>query len=172
MVSMVQVQTMTTGQAAGESSMKARIRFVRRGLTRRHVRALRGVAHTRGVTLIEVMIVVVILGLIAGGVAVAVFPKYNEAQVKTTTTSAMELRRATEMWRGSHASDQCPTLEQLKQDKAVDSASKLTDAWNSPFKITCQDDETTVISYGHDKKEGTPDDIIVPAQGDQSGDQK
>src|SRR5580704_16426317 len=93
-------------------------------------------AITRGVTLIEVMIVVVILGLIAGGVAVAVFPKYNEAQIKTTKTSAMELRRATEMWRGTHASDQCPTLEQLRQDKAVDSASKLTDAWNDPFKIT------------------------------------
>src|SRR5271154_283815 len=68
----------------------------------------------RGVTLIEVMIVVVILGLIAGGVAVAVFPKFKEAQIKTTKTIAMELRRATEMWRGLHASDQCPSLEQLR----------------------------------------------------------
>ncbi len=118
----------------------------------------------RGVTLIEVMIVVVILGLIAGGVAVAVFPKFTEAQIKTTRTSAMELRRATETWRATHASDQCPTLEQLKQDKAVDSASKLTDAWDDPFKIVCQDDETVVISFGHDKKEGTPDDIVVPEQ--------
>src|ERR1700679_2238135 len=82
----------------------------------------------RGVTLIEVMIVVVILGLIASGVAVAVFPRFKEAQVKTTKTSAMELRRATEMWRGLHASDQCPSLEQLRTDKALDTASKLTDA--------------------------------------------
>lgn len=116
----------------------------------------------RGVTLIEVMIVVVILGLIAGGVAVAVFPKFKEAQIKTTKTSAMELRRATEMWRGTHASDQCPTVEQLRADKAFDSASKLTDAWDSPFKITCEDDETIVLSYGPDKKEGSADDIRVP----------
>ena len=116
----------------------------------------------RGVTLIEVMIVVVILGLIAGGVAVAVFPKFKEAQIKTTKTSAMELRRATEMWRGLHASDQCPSLEQLRTDKALDTASKLTDAWDSPFKITCEDDETIVQSNGPDKKEGTADDIHVP----------
>jgi general secretion pathway protein G len=116
----------------------------------------------RGVTLIEVMIVVVILGLIAGGVAVAVFPKFKEAQIKTTKTSAMELRRATEMWRGMHASDQCPTVDQLRADKAFDTASKLTDAWDSPFKITCEDDETIVQSNGPDKKEGTADDIRVP----------
>jgi general secretion pathway protein G len=153
MVSLVAVLRMLTG----EGSMDARA--VRK---RRRSRA-------RGVTLIEVMIVVVILGLIAGGVAVAVFPKFTEAQIKTTRTSAMELRRATETWRATHASDQCPTLEQLKQDKAVDSASKLTDAWDDPFKVVCQDDETVVISYGHDKKEGTPDDIVVP---EQSSDQK
>jgi general secretion pathway protein G len=116
----------------------------------------------RGVTLIEVMIVVVILGLIAGGVAVAVFPKFKEAQVKTTKTSAMELRRATEMWRGTHASDECPTVEQLRADKAFDSASKLTDAWDMPFHISCDSDETIVSSNGPDKKEGTADDIRVP----------
>ncbi len=117
----------------------------------------------RGVTLVEVMIVVVILGLIAGGVAVAVFPKLKEAQVKTTRTSAMELRGAAEIWRGAHASDECPTPEQLKAEKAINSASKLTDAWDDPFKIACEDDETIVTSMGPDKKEGTQDDIRVPA---------
>jgi general secretion pathway protein G len=124
----------------------------------RHMRR----ALSRGVTLIEVMIVVVILGLIAGGVAVAVFPKLKEAQVKTTRTSAMELRRAAETWRGAHASDQCPTPEALKSEKAIDSASKITDAWDDPFKISCEDDETIVNSMGPDKKEGTQDDIRVP----------
>ena len=150
MSSMVNTQRMKTGQLPGESSMKARIRLLRRELT-------------RGVTLIEVMIVVVILGLIAGGVAVAVFPKFTEAQIKTTKTSAMELRRAAETWRATHASDLCPSLEDLRKDKAVDSASKLTDAWDDPFKIVCEDDETVVTSPGPDKKENTADDIRVPA---------
>ncbi len=134
-----------------------------------HARASRVLRSTeRGVTLIEVMIVVVILGLIASGVAVAVFPRFKEAQVKTTKTSAMELRRATEMWRGTHASDVCPSIDQLKTDKAIDTATKASDSWDTPFKITCEDDETIISSNGPDKKEGTPDDIRVPeAQTDQ-----
>lgn len=141
---------------------KQRSRLEKAAMDARISRVRRQHRLERGVTLIEVMIVVVILGLIAGGVAVAVFPKFKEAQVKTTKTSAMELRRATEMWRGLHASDQCPTLEQLRTDKALDTASKLTDAWDVPFKITCEDDETIVQSNGPDKKEGTADDIRVP----------
>ena len=119
-------------------------------------------ALARGVTLMEVMIVVVILGLIAGGVAVAVFPRLKEAQIKTTRTSAMELRRAAETWRGGHASDQCPTPEMLRSEKAIDPASKITDAWDDPFKITCEDEETIVRSWGPNKKEGDTDDIVVP----------
>ena len=119
-------------------------------------------AAARGVTLIEVMIVVVILGLIAGGVAVAVIPKFNEAAVKTTKMSATELRRAAESWRATKGGDQCPTPQVLMQEKAIDSASKLTDAWDTPFKIVCEEDETIVMSPGKDKKEGTADDIRVP----------
>ena len=116
----------------------------------------------RGVTLIEVMIVVVILGLIAGGVAIAVLPKMREAQVKTTRTSATTLRQAAERWRTDHASDQCPTAQMLLQEKAIDTASKITDAWDVPFKIACEEDETIVSSAGPDKKDGTQDDIRVP----------
>jgi general secretion pathway protein G len=119
--------------------------------------------YQRGVTLIEVMIVVVILGLIAGGVAVAVFPKLKKAQVDTTTTSARALRSVAETWRSEHASDQCPTPQVLMNDHAIDSASKITDAWDDPFTIACQDDETIVTSPGPDKKENTKDDIRVPA---------
>ncbi len=119
--------------------------------------------HLRGVTLIEVMIVVVILGMIAGGVAVAVFPKLKKAQIDTTTTSARALRSVAETWRSEHASDQCPTPQVLMNDHAIDSASKITDAWDDPFTIICQEDETIVTSPGPDKKDNTKDDIRVPA---------
>ncbi len=145
--------------------MKAHQVLTRPLLSRMHrihaVLASRRRAVARGVTLIEVMIVVVILGLIAGGVAVAVLPKLKEAQIKTTKTSALEMRRAAETWRSMHGDD-CPTPEILRTDKAIDTASKLTDAWDDPFKITCDADETTVSSWGPDKKEGTADDIHVP----------
>ena len=40
--------------------------------------------------------------------------------------------------------------------------SKITDAWETQFKIVCDDDSVTVISFGPDKKEGTADDIRIP----------
>lgn len=122
----------------------------------------KAVPGNRGVTLFEVMIVVVILGLISTGVAVAVLPRLKEASIKTSKSSAMVLRQAAEQWRGTNAGDKCPTAQMLQQEKLIDSASKITDAWETPFKVICEDEETYVVSFGPDKKEGTQDDIRVP----------
>ena len=48
----------------------------------------------RGMTLIEIMIVVGIIAMIAGGVAVALVPQLEKARVKTTKTDAQALRSA------------------------------------------------------------------------------
>ncbi len=116
----------------------------------------------RGMSLVEVMIVVVIIGLIASGAALGVFPKLKQAQVDTTKTGARTIRQAAESWRGAHAADECPTPKQLIEEKQLDTASKISDAWDQPFKILCEDDETFVTSGGPDKKEGTADDIKIP----------
>lgn len=117
---------------------------------------------SRGVTLIEIMIVVAIMSLVATGVVVAVIPKFNEARVKTADQNARELRNAVMRWRATHAPDQCPSLSQLVQDKEVDSASVKEDPWGSPYKILCADDEVTIVSLGPDKKENTADDVSIP----------
>ncbi len=122
-------------------------------------------AAARGVTLIEVLIVVAILSLIAAGVTVAVLPKFRQAQIDTATTNAREIRNAVNRWRAMRGGDECPTVSQLVQDKEIDSASKTTDPWDQPYKIQCVDDETVVSSPGPDKKEGTKDDIVVPEKG-------
>ena len=130
------------------------------------VRFLRTAA--RAVTLVEVLIVVSILSLISAGVVVAVLPKFVESQIKTTTINAREIRNAANRWRAARGGDDCPTVSQLVQDKEIDSASKTSDAWDSPFKIQCDGDETRVTSPGRDKREGTADDITVPEKGGQS----
>ena len=122
-------------------------------------------AAARGVTLIEVLIVVAILSLIAASVTVAVLPKFRQAQVDTASTNAREIRNAVNRWRAGHGGSDCPTVSQLVQDKEIDSASKTTDPWEQQFKIQCLDDETVVSSPGPDKKEGTQDDIMIPSKG-------
>ncbi|WXB11497.1 type II secretion system GspH family protein [Pendulispora albinea] len=112
-------------------------------------------------TLIEILIVLAIIGLIAGGIAMTAIPKFADAQKQTTKTSAQSLRQAAALWRTMNAAE-CPTVDKLKAEKQLEASSKLSDAWDQPFKIICDDDETTVVSSGPDKKEGTPDDIRVP----------
>jgi general secretion pathway protein G len=117
----------------------------------------------RGVTLVEILIVLAIVGLIAGGIAVFAIPKFQQAQKDSTKNSAIALHQAAELWRTSHTSE-CPTAERLKAEKEIASTAKITDAWDSPYKIVCEEDSLTVISFGPDKKEGTQDDIRVPEQ--------
>ncbi len=115
----------------------------------------------RGVTLIEILIVLAIVGLIAGSVAVFAIPKFQQAQKDTTRNSAIALHQAAELWRTSHGTE-CPTAERLKSEREISSTAKITDAWDTPYKLVCDDDSLTVISFGPDKKEGTADDIRVP----------
>ena len=42
--------------------------------------------HREGMTLIEIMIVITIFAMIAGGVAVALLPQLEKARIKTTKT--------------------------------------------------------------------------------------
>jgi len=116
----------------------------------------------RGVTLVEVLIVVAIMSLIATTVVVAVIPKFQKAQEDTALNSAREIRNAVTRWRSSRGGDECPSVAQLVADKEIDTASKIDDPWGSAFKIVCTEDEVTVSSPGRDKKVGTQDDLSVP----------
>jgi hypothetical protein len=55
----------------------------------------------------------------------------------------------------------CPTPERLGAEQLIDSGSKLTDPWGTPFRITCRDGETIVSSLGPDRKE-SDDDVVEP----------
>jgi|HubBroStandDraft_1064217.scaffolds.fasta_scaffold398344_2 hypothetical protein len=92
----------------------------------------------------------------------AIQPKMIECSVQTTRTSARELRSAAETWRAMHDEPACPTPERLRHDKMIDSVSKLTDAWDRPFRVDCTPSETFASSVGPDGRPGTADDIIVP----------
>lgn len=119
-------------------------------------------ALSRGVTLIEILIVLAIVGLIAGGVAVVAVPKYQESQKNQAKIDARTIHPVAEKWRVDHPGQTCPTVEQLRNEKELSAASKITDPWDTPYKIVCGDEDVYVMSLGPDKKEGTPDDIRIP----------
>jgi general secretion pathway protein G len=112
--------------------------------------------------LIEILIVLAIVGLIAGGVAVVAVPKYQESQKNQAKIDARTIHPVAEKYRIDHPGEPCPTVELLRDKKELSAASKITDPWDTPYKIVCTDDDTSVVSFGPDKKEGTGDDIRIP----------
>src|SRR5690606_21422829 len=89
----------------------------------------------RGTTLVEVLIVVAIIAMVAGGVAFFAFPKFKESQVKAATTGARVIRGAAQNWQMTN--DGCPTISQLIQDKQLDKAQDTNDPWGGDYTITC-----------------------------------
>jgi general secretion pathway protein G len=128
--------------------------------SRRRARARRWLE--RGVTLFEVLIVVAILSMIAGGVAFFALPQYQKAQVKTAKSAAQIVRQAVSQWQATNNETTCPTVSQLVQEKLLDPGQSTNDPWQQPFTMSCSEEGVVVVSSGPDKKKGTKDDITVP----------
>jgi general secretion pathway protein G len=124
----------------------------------------------RGVTLVEVLIVVAIMALISAGVSFFVLPRYREAQRDTATTTARTIRQAAILWRSlKGGAGECTSVSKLIEDKQIDPSSTTQDPWGQPYTITCTEDDVTVSSPGPDGKPGTKDDILVGPSGNQAG---
>jgi general secretion pathway protein G len=126
------------------------------------IERLRRRLRSRGVTLVEVLIVVAIIAMVAGGVAVFALPKYREAQKTTAKTGARVIRTAVQQWQASNNEVSCPTMSQLVQEKQLDPGANTNDPWGSAYVLSCTEDDVIVTSLGPDKKKGTKDDIKVP----------
>jgi general secretion pathway protein G len=129
----------------------------------RRMRVIRArLRRSRGVTLFEVLIVVAILAMVAGGVAAFALPKFREAQKQQAETGARVVRTAIQQWQAANNESSCPTISQLVQEKHLDPGQSTNDPWGQPYTLTCADDDVTVISAGPDKKKGSKDDIAIP----------
>lgn len=111
-----------------------------------------------GMTLIEIMIVITIFAMIAGGVAVALLPRLEEARIKSTKTDAQSLRSAVMLYVADNPRG-CPTVEDLVNERYLDGTRRTADAWDTPFQISCEDSEISVLSAGPDLEFNTEDDI-------------
>lgn len=111
-----------------------------------------------GMTLIEIMIVITIIALIGGGVAVALLPQLEKARIDSTKTDAQALRSAVMLYVADNPR-QCPTVEDLVNERYLDRSRRTTDAWDTQFQISCEEGEITVVSAGPDLEFNTEDDI-------------
>jgi general secretion pathway protein G len=116
----------------------------------------------RGVTLVEVLIVVAIMAMLAGGVAFALLPQFQKASIKSARENAIKLRQVVALWR-TDTPGECPTVSRLKKDKLLDKVGG-DDPWGKPYTIRCSDGEVYVESMGPDQRAGTEDDITVPSE--------
>jgi general secretion pathway protein G len=122
-------------------------------------RARRRRAAQRGMTLIEIMVVVAIISLVLGGIGIMAINRFKDAQVETAHSEVLKIRGAVDQYRVSKRG-KCPkTLQDLKQAGYIDKAAK--DPWGVEYTFKCpgDKDEVDVISAGPDSEMGTADDI-------------
>lgn len=115
----------------------------------------------KGMTLIEIMVVVAIIGLLMGTVGVVAFNRYKKAQVTNTKQIIKNLETAVQTFMMDN-NGSCPKdLNQLYTEKIVNKKPK--DAWGQELVFKCPGDQNKesadILSKGADKREGTADDL-------------
>lgn len=114
----------------------------------------------RGMTLIEIMVVLVILGMIASLVGYNVIGQMNDAKKKTAALEVHAIANAVDMYNIKH--QRMPdSLEQLVPN---DIKEIHKDPWGQPYVYVRTGDNYEVLSYGPDKAQGGGDDISSNAK--------
>ncbi len=115
-----------------------------------------------GFTLVEIMVVVVILGLLAGFGAVKFMNYKKRADIKIAMTQCSKLREAIESWALDNPSSDVSAddvWDRMIEDKLV-KRRDIKDPWGEEYIVRKdEDDNFYVISKGKDKSQDTDDDI-------------
>lgn len=116
----------------------------------------------RGMSLIEVMIVVAIIAIVTGAVAVLAMEQLRRARIETAHTAVRTVRTAAQAYFTTDVSGACPSMGDLVSARLLDSGSATADPWGSGFLVACEGEDITVSSPGPDRAAGTTDDIVIP----------
>jgi general secretion pathway protein G len=115
----------------------------------------------RGMTLIEIMVVVAIIGMLMGTVGVFAFGRFEKAKITDTKMVIKNVEAALVHFQTDNT-DSCPKqLDDLVTQKYL--TKKPLDAWGQQLVFKCpgekSPDGADIVSKGKDKAEGTADDI-------------
>jgi general secretion pathway protein G len=114
-----------------------------------------------GMTLIEIMVVIVIMGMVMGAVTVGVMSYLKKAKKKTTQTQVNRIAatiNAEAAEPTNKGKDAKGILEVLVSDGSL-KKKDLSDAWGNEVRVEKVDKTFCVISAGPDENFGTGDDI-------------
>jgi len=113
---------------------------------------------SRGMSLIEILVVLAIIAMIMGGVAVVAFNAFSGAQVDNAYIEVTKIQNNVDAYRIKKG--KCPTgLIDLKTAGIINKVTK--DPWGQEYVIKCPGEHgpVDVISNGPDGKPGGGDDI-------------
>ncbi|NVI99224.1 type II secretion system major pseudopilin GspG [Myxococcus sp. AM009] len=108
----------------------------------------------RGMTLIEIMVVITILGLIAAAVGVAVIPQLEAARRDRAALDIKNIQGAMKLYytkKGKYP-DTASGLQALVEVQALEQMPK--DPWNNDYVYINEGGKPVIISYGADGASG------------------
>jgi general secretion pathway protein G len=118
------------------------------------MRTLRRKPLSRGMTLLEIMVVITIIGLVMGAVVVAVMPQLSCARQKRVMMDISSLRQALDLYKAKTGKypQTGDGLQALVSSKQLDQAPK--DPWGNDYLYVYEGGKYTITSYGADGAAG------------------
>lgn len=112
----------------------------------------------RGMTLIEIMVVITILGLIAAAVGIAVVPQLQQARIDRAKLDIQNIQGGMKLYytRNGKYPDTATGLNALVQARMLEELPK--DPWGNDYVYLNENGKPVVTSYGADGTQGGEDE--------------
>jgi general secretion pathway protein G len=115
----------------------------------------------RGMTLLEIMIVIALIGLVMGSIGFGLNAQFKKGQKKTAKMAVDQISHAAQQYMIENNSN-CPNgIDDLVSNKNL--TKKPHDPWGKDYIMKCpgtgDPDGVDVMSLGPDHQEGTTDDV-------------
>ncbi len=112
----------------------------------------------RGMTLVEIMVVITIIGLITAAVAVAVMPQLGRARVDRAKSDIKSIESALDLYKMKKGSypDTAAGLNAVVQ--SGDLKELPMDPWNQPYMYMLEGGRPVIVTYGADGQAGGEDE--------------